>query len=125
MMRTGLLLIPREFHTLYFDHMHANFFPNPFQISHLLSQPPIYVFSPSSCLSSQLLLPIYNLSTTVWAARILLATGSYPEVWLTYQELPRYKRIGSPSPRTHHMSLASQLGVGAHGALPTLHAIVV
>lgn len=100
MMRTGLLLIPREFHTLYFDHMHANFFPNPFQISHLLSQPPIYVFSPPPA-------SLPNSSSQSIIYPLLLATGSYPEVWLTYQELPRYKRIGSPSPRTHHMSLAS------------------
>lgn len=105
-MRTGLLWNPWEF-------------PSPFKSTHTsFPNPQLYVFFPPPG-PPPYPPPIYNLSTTIWAAHILLATGSFPEVWLSYQEFPHYKRIGSPSPRSRHMSLASQSGVGASGPLPT------
>lgn len=54
-------------------------------------------------------------------AHLVLGMGPSPGPQLTYQRQYSWRKIGSPSPKSHQLTIVLQLGVGAHEPPPTLH----
>lgn len=100
------LLILGQFYAMCFNHIH-----------HLFLQDSSPIFSTSCFIKNKDKPP-----NCIWIAHIVTGMGLFTGVWLTdLRGATSLNKADSPSPRSHHLSVAPQLVTVACGILPVLY----